>query len=311
MPKLSRLFGRMRAFTLIELLVVIAIIAILIGLLLPAVQKVREAAARTQSKNNLKQMSLALHNMNDTFGKLPSVVNLFPGNNWNAPGGWSTGPAPYGSIFYMLLPFIEQDNLYKGAVWSGDWTWRAGGTPVKTYIAPGDPSAPANGVSNNRWSNGDSVLSYAANSGVFDNANSTTGWGSGSAAGGVARIPGTFQDGTSNTIVFGERYYQCTYWGSYHLFNSLDTSNNGNGNPWTNSVGSNTEYMQFTNAVPQVGVQYSSSGCYAGFFQGFSLAGCNVGLGDGSVRTVSPGVSGSTFSNALNPADGNVLGSDW
>ena len=91
-----------RAFTLMELLVVIAIIAVLIGLLLPAVQKVREAATRLQCSNNIKQISLALHTCNDTNKRLPPQASNF--------GGVYLAP-----LFFHLLPFIEQDNIWKNA----------------------------------------------------------------------------------------------------------------------------------------------------------------------------------------------------
>src|SRR5258708_32490425 len=93
------------AFTLIELLVVIAILAILIGLLVPAVQQVREAAARTQCVNNMKQLGLATHNLYGTFKRLPPSQGWFP----------SRGPAinsGYGTWMYLLLPYVEQQPLY-------------------------------------------------------------------------------------------------------------------------------------------------------------------------------------------------------
>src|SRR5262245_25739991 len=114
MTHLRSLLRRWRVgFTLIELLVVIAIIAILIGLLLPAVQKVREAAARMQCQNNLKQLGIAAHTYNDAKGKFPPAVQM----SYAQWGNWdldSTATQPFGPNWAIfILPYIEQDNLFK------------------------------------------------------------------------------------------------------------------------------------------------------------------------------------------------------
>src|SRR5262245_38073597 len=145
--------------TLFQLLVVIAIIAILIGMLLPAVQKVREAAARTQSQNNLKQIGLALHNSHDVYGYFPPIAvnqwstffepNAVPYRGPYLPLNQATAGSDKTSFFYCLLPFIEQDNLHKDingypfylmGNCRSDSGKLVGTTVPKTYRAPLDIS---------------------------------------------------------------------------------------------------------------------------------------------------------------------------
>jgi prepilin-type N-terminal cleavage/methylation domain-containing protein len=267
------------AYTLIELLVVVAIIAILIGLLLPAVQKVREAAARMQCANNLKQLGLALHNHHDALG-------YFPQGGWTPPGTTAADTADrrQWSWCYHLLPYAEQDNLYR----STDLT-TIQRTPVPFLYCP-SRRAPA-------VYNGHSVIDYAGCAG-----SSTTG-----ANGVIVRgfLPcvrmADLTDGTSNTIMAGEKQLNLA---------GLGTAQDDNECPFLAGWNGDWDHYRRTWAVngvwqtPQRDYRNAGSTEPNQRFGSSHPTGVNAVFGDGAVRHIGYGVGPEPFRRACVRNDG-------
>jgi type II secretory pathway pseudopilin PulG len=294
------------------LLVVIAIIAILIGLLLPAVQKVREAAARMSSTNNVKQIGLAAHSFNDANGdRLPNPaepLNLsFPATAAN-PWNQATGP------FFQLLPHLEQGALYAAmrsissqAGYDAVMPTEQGrAARVKVFVSPADPSNPAGQVvisgspvpiNNGLWG----TASYAYNPTVFR-----------TVPVGLGR---SFPDGTSNTLLFSEKYQIC---GSGPGFGTIQ-------NYWFGSHAGNSAALNWSPVLPGADLLTPSGQSAGATFLASNLAvappkcdptapsgphsgGILVGLADGSVRFISASAATARLGPA--PLPGALAGYD-
>jgi prepilin-type N-terminal cleavage/methylation domain-containing protein/prepilin-type processing-associated H-X9-DG protein len=326
------MFRRRPGFTLIELLVVIAIIAVLIGLLLPAVQKVREAAARMSCSNNLKQLGIACHNYLGVKGTFPPYFGVEPGKSLYPNSPPENLRKVYGGWFAHLLPYVEQDNVYRLAqneilasgqnqpTYTTPPTYTSGGTVVDQYnghtyvytstIATGGSGYTNHGIwipdvanatykvllCNSDPSSGEPlVYSYWGATNYLANFNA---WGS--PDNGLWASPvntAFFTDGTSNTIFFGEGYRECDTIGRIALYSWFY---HNFGLDWYQQP--NTLMFQ---ADPKV------QDCDNWRAQAGHIGGMNVALADGSVRFVSGSISQATWTSAMLPKDGHPLGSDW
>jgi prepilin-type N-terminal cleavage/methylation domain-containing protein len=321
-----------RGFTLIELLVVIAIIAILIGLLLPAVQKVREAAARIQCTNNLKQLGLACHSYHDSNNGLPPAYYVGPGIGWNDDS--NSGP----TWTVLILPYVEQDNLYKtvsanaqnyqswaksnGLSGGNDQNWRAiRGQTIKTYVCPSESNGSVQGSGvGGGWARGN----YGANMGPNDpgaaaNGGSPTGGPNGYSGGGVMCVNWgatltqlANEDGSSNTVMInhlraGPAANDMRGCWAFAMPGGCTTANSGVGDSYgPNDSGCCSDDLAGCNDRPDI-----LMGCWNGGYGQATARSQHSGqvlcaMGDGSVRGFRNGIDQATWYVIQSRNDGTV-----
>jgi prepilin-type N-terminal cleavage/methylation domain-containing protein len=299
--------GRAPGFSLVELLVVIAVIGTLIGMLLPAVQKVRGAAARIACSNNLSQFGKAVHSYSTNQDTLPPLF----ASKTSKPAG------PYnGSFHFTILPYMEQQPLYDlGVASAGGNTWVAGGVAapptnmlksvvIKPYLCPADVTH-SDGFPAGQPKNF-AATSYLANCQVFGGRSSVLG-----------QYPlytlTNLPDGTTNTVAMAEGFAGCQtdaarQWAApgwnwvvpnSHRFSAVF----GTGNvSWQSGWGN-------WNQPPQLGATQAE--CEVTQPQGNHPGACLVLMLDGSVRAVAAGVTQPTWQSVIGPNDATVVPSDW
>jgi prepilin-type N-terminal cleavage/methylation domain-containing protein len=313
--------SRRKGFTLIELLVVIAIIAVLIGLLVPAVQKARQAAARIQSANNLKQLALAAHNGHDALGRTPPMYGTFGG------GGVA------GSVFFHYLPYLEQNNLYamgpdgsrsqplKVLQHPADPSYGTGVFTLTTSMpswwsasGTGNPVPPWANAANTAWG----LSSYSANWQVFGDQ-------------GVKLTD--IADGTSNTILFNEKFavvsrpagnprFGANLWGYGVMPITSDYSADlPSDSLYVNGYWARSGFVNRGGAVPTSWAGATPWKCRCMLRPEFNVMSTAshplksqailgniilMAMGDGSVRSATGGVSDALWSAAETPSNGEV-----